>query len=884
MSLRRKISAILSAVVCGYLVLCAWVVDWAILDPFARLEDKMVGENLARVDRAIQGEVDAVTMINLDFSPWDETYEFLQGNRPAYIEENFAYSNWMQNLGIDVIAFYDRDGNLRWGGVSGGSSDTFLPVDGLLNPKLAPVFPLINHRSVSSQKTGLLPTSRNDILAFASFPVLTSDKKGPVVGAVFTGRFLDKKAIDRISEHTRVGVELNPLSNPGVAGGAVDYGGLENTWKTNAVGENLRSSKLLRDVYGQPVAALKATTPADISAMGEKTVVVTLVALSSAGLVTFLAMAFLLQRLVLSPIAKLDRHMASIEASGDLSKRIASNGKDEIGTLANRFDRLTDRLETSHGEMVEARDTALEVSRLKSEFLAAMSHEIRTPMNGVMGMTELLLSSALDDRQRRFARTVHKSAESLLGIINDILDFSKIEAGKLEFESLDFDMRELLEDTAFMFSESTNAKGIELMVFVPPDCEVCVVGDQMRIRQILVNLIGNAVKFTSEGRIVIRSFVLQEGNEESLFRIEVEDTGIGIPSDKQKLVFESFSQADGSTTRKFGGSGLGLTISRQLVEMMGGQIGVKSTQGKGSTFWIDLPLQHGSCALMAPQSQLDMMEGVRALIVDDSDTNCEILENQLAAWGLRCDSCFSGEQALGQLRAAAKQQDPFRLLLLDLDMPGMDGLECAQLISSDPKIPAMPTALLSSVAIEGTERLVAGLDDHLTKPIRQSELFDCLTRLLGTRPDASDNKSDQHEAESKISTLRILLVEDNEVNQLVAQEMLRQLRMEADIASDGLEALEVMSSKTFDLVLMDCHMPGLDGFETTRKIRELEMHGGQRTTVVAMTANASTSDRQDCLDAGMDDYISKPFSQGQLQEVIQNQMQGRREAAADRLT
>ena len=527
-------------------------------------------------------------------------------------------------------------------------------------------------------------------------------------------------------------------------------------------------------------------------------------------------------------------------------------------------------------EQIKARKRAEELVKLKSEFLANMSHEIRTPLNGIIGMLDIVRDTSLDEQQKDFIATADRSARTLLGVINDILDFSKIEAGQLVIEEIPFNLVQLVEDVAEMFAEAAYKKRIEISCFIHPDLPPYIKGDPTRLRQILTNFVGNALKFTSKGEVTIqvKPVSYPEDNEKYIC-FEVKDTGIGIKKEKISSLFEPFVQADTSTTRKYGGTGLGLAICKKLVHLMGGEIGAESEEGKGSTFWFTIKLVPAGEQLA--RFSLEKLQKLKILVADDNATNRKIFQCYLQNWQMDATVVENADKALRELKDADQQNKPYHLLITDYMMPDKNGLELGQEVKTT-RLSRYPIMILCTSFADRSQHEKAmsiGFSAYLTKPIRQSQLLDTITRVISQNDNV---KIDEHDTSSQTTTqkekhlnyagAKVLLVEDNPINQKVATLLLGKLGVKPEIAKNGEEAVNLLKAKSFDLVFMDCQMPVMDGFAATEAIRKMEKHTGKHTTIIAMTAHAMKGDREKCIQAGMDDYIAKPIRPDELQKII----------------
>jgi signal transduction histidine kinase/DNA-binding response OmpR family regulator len=621
--------------------------------------------------------------------------------------------------------------------------------------------------------------------------------------------------------------------------------------------------------------------------------------ISALVLVVSIFLAFIvssqLLRVITAPILDLAKIAGAVSTKKDYSIRAVPRGNDEVSELVSSFNQMLEGIQQRDAalqsaneeletrvlkrteEMRRAKDAAEEASRVKSEFLANMSHEIRTPLNGIMGMTDLTLGTEITTEQREYLDTVKQSADSLLVVINDILDFSKIEAGRVDLDLADFNLRDCLESTLKTLAFRADEKGLELLCEIAPEVPEVVRGDSSRLRQVVTNLVGNAIKFTNEGEVAMKVEVESQSGDNRTLQFTVSDTGIGIPREKQALIFDPFSQADTSTTRKYGGTGLGLTISARLVELMGGRIRLESEVGRGTHFFFtvqmkssEMPSEVGSIA------PAEVLRGVKVLVVDDNKTNRRILDGMLRRWDMRSTLVEGGEEALAELSAARGAGDQYGLVLTDMHMPKMDGFSLVERIRQRPELATATIMMLTSAGHRGdAERCKKlGVAAYLLKPIRQSELREAIARVLGAREQSGAiplvTRYSLQDARDPMTVLRILVAEDNAVNQRLVIRMLEKRGHRAVLAVDGRQAVDALNQESFDLVLMDVQMPEMDGLEATAIIREKEKKSGKHQPIIALTAYAMTGDRERCLSAGMDAYLTKPIRPQELDQILES--------------
>jgi signal transduction histidine kinase/CheY-like chemotaxis protein/HPt (histidine-containing phosphotransfer) domain-containing protein len=839
---------------------------------FSRLERDEAVKNLERCLDALERDEELLSVFCRDWAAWDDTYNFIADRNDAYRKQNLIVQTFTNNK-LNILCLVERGAagganRLAWGEARDPGSEEPIDVGDFFAAVCRPGHPLTQITELDGHASGVYMTKAGPTL-IASRPIVTSQNTGPVRGYLMMGRPLGADAVRGLMDRTRV--PLNAWSIPAsevpagadqaAAGEALAAAGGSPVIKDHDPA-SLHVYSVVRDVFGEPALLLRADVERSITAQGSVATAVATAGSVAGGAAILLVMWFTLRRIVVSPLLAVTRHAERVGAHDDLKARLGMRRADEIGTLAREFDRMVQSLAESRARQLESAHRATEAAEAataaKSQFLAAMSHEIRTPLNGVVGMLELLGRTTLDDRQQHYARVAGTSAAALLSVINDVLDFSKIEAGRVELESIPFDVREVAEQVAQTFSPAAARKGLELGCVVNAAVPAKVVGDPERLRQVLSNLVNNAIKFTETGHVVLR--VDAESPPTSL-RCSVADTGVGIPPDRLDRLFKSFSQVDASTTRKYGGTGLGLVICKRLVEMMGGEIGVDSRPGAGTTFWFSLPLKPDAPPAEAPPAA---RPAVRVLTVGESQFATDLLAEQLAAWPARVERAATAADAPAILRAAAAAGEPFAALFVALGERHV-----AEPVKADPALAgARAPALIALAGIDdGTDRESlwrAGFVDCLIKPVPHSRLWHVMAAAADPAAAARSRGSRAAVTEqSAAAPLRVLVAEDNDINQLVVRELLTAAGHSCDVVDNGRLAVEAVAGNPggYDVVLMDCRMPEMDGFEATAQIRarEGQAGGAGRLRIVALTADAQAGDRERCLAAGMDGYLCKPI-------------------------
>jgi signal transduction histidine kinase/DNA-binding response OmpR family regulator len=856
----------------------------SIMHSFETLEADDTRQNVARATAVLADDLATLDNATSDYAAWDDTCAYLEGRKPDLPTSEFP-DPWFPRLRIDFVLIFDRYGRQvftkAYDAVAG--KPTEIPQG--LWAHLAPGSLLMHHTHPGSKVLGIALLTSGPVL-IDSQPIIDSQGRGPIRGTYIAGRRLDAAEVARLAGISHLSLTLHRLDEAALpsdiesARAALNASSPSLLRPLNSM--DIAGYKLIDDVYGKNDLILRAVMPRKIMQQGQASLFDFLLWLLIAGLVFGFVTVLLMETLVQSRVIRLSASVAAIGASGDLTGRVPQEGRDEIAGLGAGMNRMLEALELSRRDLHNAKESAEAANRAKSEFVANMSHEIRTPLNGVIGMTDLTLETELNAEQREYLETVKMSADSLLTVINDILDFSKIEAGKIDLAPIDFNLLDCLEAALKTLTVRADEKGVELLCEIAPDVPEFVNGDSSRLRQVVLNLMGNAIKFTSEGEVALHVQTDAKDGGNCILHFTVSDTGIGIPPEKQKMIFDPFTQADTSTTRRYGGTGLGLTISKRLVGIMGGQIWVESEVARGTQFHFTarMGIAVDNATEVASIAPTEILRGLRVLVVDDNRTNRRILEGILRRWEMKPTSVESGEQALAQLSTARAAAEPYALILTDMHMPTMDGFRLVERIRQRPELSTATIMMLTSAGHRGdaVRCQELGVVAYLLKPIRQSELREAIARALGAKEQKGATslvtRFSLQGARDPLGSLRVLVAEDNPVNQLLATRLLEKRGHRVVVAANGREALAALEDQSYDLVFMDVQMPEIDGIEATLAIREKEKTNGNHQPVIALTAHAMKGDQERCLRAGMDGYLSKPIRPQELDEILDKYVAG----------
>lgn len=882
MSIRSRVGLLLAVLVGCFLAVDYYLQVQHVLPRFDEYEKSVSLASMNGVAIDIQTQLDFLKTQTADWAYWDDTYNFISGDRQDYAEVNLS-NGMLEKLGLNFLVFRNADAGFDCALIAGNGNTLMHDMDEISDSALIDYAALLQSEDPKASVSGMKMTKRG-VMLLCTTKIMRSDMSGPAAGTLMFGKLLDEDMLAMFGRLRNRKLTMT-LHQPGEAdamamqlppaGSHQDFtvqSGLSQHLDLVEEGDNLLASVTFKDLEGTELMTISSIMPRDLLRHAQNVLRVSRINLLLLGLMSTLLVWIILNRTFISRIERMSEFCRSFNDSSQLDKRLSMPGNDQISMLSEEINRMLDQLQIRTAELQVLLMQAESATAAKSEFLATMSHEVRTPLNGVIGMLGLLKQTELSSEQLEFALTAEEAAGSLLDVVNDILDFSKIEAGKVELEQIRFNLRKVLETAVQLFSMKAMERQVEMLLNMHPDVPANLIGDPGRLKQIINNLISNSVKFTEQGTIIVTVDCVEENTLDAVIAIEVQDTGIGIPPDMQQHMFDPFSQADSSTTRKYGGTGLGLAICQQLAHAMQGEILLSSEPGVGTSFTVRIRFRKDLEASRMEERPIEELRDLRVLVVDDQKTNRKILSGMLGAWGCISVEASSAEEAL-QLLKSSNEEDQFRLLLTDYNMPGMDGEELSRRIRELPGLARLPIVMLTSSANRGDARRMqaAGVSAYLPKPFRQEQLAGVLRILLGRIENGLSGDEElvtRHTVSENWSDRRILLVEDNLINQKVALNILARWELTAEVAENGLDAVNILRDRDFDLVLMDIQMPLLDGMEATKRVRQLPGHRS-RVPIIAMTANALKGDRERYLAVGMDDYIPKPIDVETLRFTLQ---------------
>lgn len=871
MSIKYRVIILLASIAIIYVLITSMVLRTQVLPAFLELERDFVSQDAKRVEQYINAELQRLDYFVKDWASWDETYDYLRGINPDFEASSLTWDA-ATVIQVNFLLFLDTEAKLVWNNAYHLDTKAELSLEHYLEMPLAATPEVFLLRSATDSSLGILNGTGPPLL-YSSRPILNNESEGPAVGMVVAATIIDDYFLSQLKDQLALDIQIWDLN--GSLPAEVQQAQAKLVTGSGGVvwiesDSHLRHFQQVNDIYGEPSILIQLSSPRRILGIGSDTIGAAIAVLVAASALFMLVIWFFLDTLIVAPVKQLQTHINKMQKDEDLTRPINMSRTDEFGDVAREFNALTGKLLDSRRELEAAKMAALAASESKSSYLAIMSHEIRTPMNGVLGMVDLLLRTpSLSAEQKHYAGIISQSGSALLGILNDILDLSKIEVGKFTLEQKEFQLSTALENSIESIGYEAHRKGLGLILDAPPELHDLYLGDAGRLYQLLLNLLSNAVKFTQSGQVILKAKTDNSADDEVFVLFEVIDTGIGVRQENQANLFTPFTQEDASTTRRFGGTGLGLAVTRQLAELMGGEAGFSSVYGRGSTFWFRIPLQ-----LLEYESHSQPMQfrGSHAVLYMGEKADEQVLIRQLEYWGL----CVHSTKNTSELKSC-----------IDRSVTLESALPVSLLIDKDCLRDEVQHSIKRLLASYGKEQLRIIVQCPISESLDASELLDLRAPIVMYKPlrigplaECWHNAAEEVEFESNaspvllpgdeaVSTRPALLVEDNSVNVMVAKAMLNKLSYEVTTASNGQEAVAFCSNKNFDVVLMDCAMPEMDGFEATRIIRVAETeNNSDKATIIALTANVMNEDRERCQDAGMDGFLSKPISLNALAEVL----------------